>query len=126
VRSYDVAGISCTPRLPVYRKMTRHQVGSLDGLSNAERDTMLYGYFAAAADVGGHFSQVRSFARIFFRRRNLQVYASNAGAPRVSVVLIDPKPTAKVRRVRFGPGFRPGPGLRARRAGRDSGVNDAS
>lgn len=105
--------------------MTRHQVGPLDGLSNAERDTMLYGYFAAAADVGGHFPQVRSFARIFFRLRNLQVFASNAGAPR-NVVLIEPKLTAKVRRVRFGPGFRPGPGLQARRAGRDSGVNGAS
>jgi hypothetical protein len=81
---------------------------------------------AAAADVGGHFPRVGRFARIFFRRRNLQVFASNAGAPRVSVVLIDPKLTAKVRRVRFGPGFRPGPGLRARRAGRTSRVNGAS
>ena len=85
---------------------------------------MLYGYFSAATDVGGHFPPVRSFARIFFRR-NVQVFASNPGAPRIDVVLTNPKFSAGVRRVRFGPGFRPGPRRQARRAGRDSGVNGA-
>jgi hypothetical protein len=98
--------------------MARQQVGMLDGLSNAERDTMLYGYFLAAADVGGHFPPVRSFARVFFRRRNPQVFASNAGAPRINVLLIDP---AEVRRARFRPGLR----RQARRADRDTGVNGA-
>lgn len=96
-------------------------MGLFDGLSNAERDSMLYGYFSAAADAGGHFPSARSFARVFFRRRYVQVFASNAGTPRISAVLIDPKLTAGVRRARFWPGFR----RQAGRADRDSGVNGA-
>ena len=90
--------------------MTRKQVGWFDGLSNAERDSMLYGYFSAASDVGGHFPPVRSLARIFFRRRNLQVFASNVGVAKISVLLIDPKLTAGVRRaLRAWPLARPSP-----------------
>jgi hypothetical protein len=107
------------------QEMTRRQVGLFDGLSSAERDNMLYGYFSAATDVGGHFPPVRSFARIFFWRRNVQVFASNPGAPRISAVLTNPKFSAGVRRARFRPGLRPGPRRQARRAGGDSGVNGA-
>ena len=41
--------------------MTRQQVGLADGLSEADRNDMLYGYFSAVADVGGHYG---SFAAI--------------------------------------------------------------
>ena len=106
--------------------MTRRQVGLFDGLSNAERDNMLYGYFSAATDVGGHFPTVRSFGRIFFRRRNVLVFSSNAGAPRISAVLTNPKFTVGVRLTRLAAGLRPGPRRQARRASRDSRVNGAS
>ena len=91
--------------------MTRRQVGLFDGLSNAERDNMLYGYFSAATDVGGHFPTVRSFARVFFRRRNVPVFSSNADAdaPRINAILANPKFTVGVRRTRLGAGLRPGP-----------------
>lgn len=98
------------------QEMTRQQVGWFDGLSDAERDSMLYGYFSAASDVGGHFPPVRSLARIFFRRRKLEVFASNVGVAKISVLLIDPKLTG-VRRARFGRGLWPGPRRQARGAG---------
>jgi hypothetical protein len=102
------------------QEMIRPQVGLLDGFAEADRDTMFYGYFSAASDVGGHLPPVRSFARIFFRRHELQVFASNAGAAKISVSLIDPKLTAGVRRARFGLGRWPGPRRQARRADRDT------
>ena len=103
-------------------EMTRQQVGLADGLSSANQSDMLYGYFSAAADVGGHFPPVHSFAKVFFRRRNVQVFASNAGASRISVGLTDPGFNAGFHRARFLPGFRFGSRRRACRAGRDSGV----
>ena len=99
--------------------MTRRQVGLFDGLSNAERDNMLYDYFSAATDVGGHFPTVRSFARVFFRRRNVPVFSSNADAPRINAILTNPKFTAGVRRTRLEAALRPGPRRQARRASRD-------
>lgn len=100
--------------------MTRQQVGWFDGLSNAERDDMLYGYFSAASDVGGHFPPVRSLVRFFLRRRKLQVFESNVGVAKISVLLIDPKLTGGVRRARFLRGLWPGPRRQARRAGGSS------
>src|SRR5579864_3120951 len=95
-------------------EMTRQQVRMLDGFTNAERDDMLYGYFWAASEVVGPFPPIRSFARFFFRRRKLRVFASNASAAEMSVLTMDPSLTAGDRRVRFRP--RP----RARSAGRGS------
>jgi hypothetical protein len=103
-------------------EMTRQQVGLADGLSSADRNEMLYGYFSAAADVGGHFPPVRSFARIFVRRRNVQVFASNAGDPGISVGLTNPDFNAGFRCARCLTGFGFGP---PRRASKDSGVNGA-
>jgi hypothetical protein len=80
--------------------MTRQAMGLFDGFANAERDDMLYGYFSAASDVGGHLPPVRSFARIFVRRRKLQVFMSSAGAAEISVLQIDPTLIAR-RRVRL-------------------------
>jgi hypothetical protein len=101
--------------------MARQQVRLFDGLSNAEHDNMFYGYFSAAADVGGHFPPVRSLARVFSRRRNLQVFTSNVSALGSNALLIDPKFTAGVRRARFRLGLR----RQNRRVGRDSGINGA-
>jgi len=115
--SYHRPKATCSSCGRGVQEMTRKQVGWFDGLSNAERDSMLYGYFSAASDVGGHFPPVRSLARIFFRRRNLQVFASNVGVAKISVLLIDPKLTAGVRRTRFGPGLWPGRRRQARRVG---------
>jgi hypothetical protein len=72
-------------------------MGLLDGFTDADRDTMLYEYFGAASDAGGHFPPVRGFARIFVRRRDLQVFTSDAGAPKTGVLLIDPGLTARAR-----------------------------
>ena len=83
--------------------MTRQPVGLFDGFTNAERDDMLYGYFSAASEVGGHLPQVRGFARIFVRRRKLQVFMSSAGAAQTSVLQIDPALIARRRRVRLAP-----------------------
>jgi hypothetical protein len=94
----------------------------LDGLSDADRDNRYYGSFVTASDLGGHVS-VRGLARIFFRRRNLQVFTSNADAAKISVLLIDPKLTSGVRRARFGLGPWPGPRGQARGVGRDSGLS---
>jgi hypothetical protein len=107
------------------QEMTCQQIALSPGLSDADRDNMFYGYFAAASDVGGHFPPIRSFARIFVRRRNLLVFTSNAGAANNSVLLIDPKLTAGGRRTRFGPGLWPGPRRQARRVGGGSRVNGA-
>lgn len=98
--------------------MTRPPVGLLDGFTDADRDNIFYEYFSATSDVGGHLPPVHSFARIFFRRRKLVVFASNAGAAKISVVLIDPKLTGGVRRTRFGRALWPGPRRHARRVGR--------
>jgi hypothetical protein len=100
--------------------MTCQQIALSPGLSDADRDNMFYGYFAAASDVGGHFPPIRSFARIFVRRRNLLVFSSNAGTANNNVFLRDPKLTAGGRRARFGPGLWPGPRRQARRVGRDT------
>ena len=100
-----------------------HPIGYLDGLSNADRENRFYRcYYSPASDDGGHVS-VRGLARIFFRRRNLQVFTSNADAATISVLLIDPRLISGARRARFGPGLWPGSRRQARRAGGDSGVN---
>ena len=105
--------------------MTHQQVLFSSGLSNDDRDDMFYGYFLAASDVGGHFPPINSFARIFVRRRQLQVFVSNAGAAKTSVLLMDPKLTAGSRRARYGPGRWLGPRRQAPRVDRDSGINGA-
>jgi len=93
----------------------RHQaVGLFDGFTNAERDDMLYGYFSAASEVGGHLPPIRGFARIFVRRRRLRVFTSNASAAGISVLQIDPALIARRRRVRLAPS----PRRRARQGGR--------
>jgi hypothetical protein len=84
-------------------EMTRQPVGLFDGFTNAERDDMLYGYFSAASEVGGHLPPVRGFARIFVRRRKLQVFMSSAGAAQTSVLQIDPALIARRRPVRLAP-----------------------
>jgi hypothetical protein len=99
------------------QEMTRLQVGFFDGFSDADRENRFYEHFSAVSDVGGRFPPVRSFARIFFPRRKLQVFTSDTGAATVSILLIDPKLTAGVRRVRFGPGLWPGPRRQGRRVG---------
>ena len=104
------------------QEMMGQSVGFLDGLSDADRDNRFYWKYSAASDVGGHVS-VRGLARIFVRRRNLQVFTSKADAATISVLLIDPKLTSGARRARFGPGLWPGSRRQACRAGQDSGVN---
>lgn len=84
--------------------MTRQQMRVLDGFTDAERNQMLYEYFWAASDTGGHLPPVRGLARIFFRRRNLQVFASDTGAASISILAIDPKLPVKGRRMRLWPG----------------------
>jgi hypothetical protein len=85
--------------------MTRQRIGVSDGLTEADRNTMLYEYFWAASEVGGHLPPVRGFGRIFFRRRTLQVFTSNRDAAHATA-LIDPKFVARVRRRPFWPGPR--------------------
>ena len=94
--------------------MRRQAVGLFDGFTNAERDDMLYGYFSAASEVGGHLPSIRSFARMFVRRRRLRVFTSSAGSAGISVLQIDPALIARRRRVRLAPG----PRRRARPGGR--------
>jgi hypothetical protein len=98
--------------------MTRQAIGLFDGLTNAERDDMLYGYFSAASEVGGRLPLLRSFARIFVRRRKLQVFMSSAGAgaDEISILQIDPALIARRRRARLVPR----PCRRARQGGRSS------
>ena len=103
------------------QEMMGQPVTLLDGLSDVDRDTRFYGSFVTASDLRGHVS-VRGLARIFFRRRNLQVFTSDAGAATVSVLLIDPRLTSGRRRARLAwpPAWssRSGP-----RIGRDSGLS---
>ena len=81
--------------------MTSSQMGFFDGFSDADRENRFYECFSAAHDVGGRFPPVRSFARIFFPRRKLQVFTSNEGAATMSILVIDPKLAAGGRRGRF-------------------------
>jgi hypothetical protein len=97
--------------------MIRPPVGLLDGFTDADRDNMFYEYFSATSDVGGHLPSVRGSSRIFYRRRELVVFASNAGAAKISAVLTDPRLTG-VRHTRFGPGRWSGRRRQARRVGR--------
>jgi hypothetical protein len=84
--------------------MTRPQAGLLDGFSDADRENRFYARFGAVSDEGGRFPPVRSLARIFLPRRNLQVFTSNAGAATISVLVINPKLITAGRRARFWPG----------------------
>jgi hypothetical protein len=79
--------------------VTRQPMGLFDGFANAEHDDMLYNYFSAASEVGGHLPPIRSFARIFVRRK-LQVFMSSAGATQTSVLQIDPSLISRRRRAR--------------------------
>ena len=83
--------------------MTRQPMGLFDGFTNAERDDMLYRYFAAASEVGGHLPPLRSLARIFVRRSNVQVFMSSAGPAGTSVLQIDPALISRRRRARLAP-----------------------
>lgn len=85
-------------------EMTRQQTRVFDGFTDAERNQMLYEYFWAASDTGGHLPPVRGLARIFRRRRNLQVFASGTGAASISILAIDPKLPVKGRHMRLWPG----------------------
>ena len=82
------------------------QVGMLDGFSDADRENRFYARFWTVSDEGGRFPPVRNVARIFFPRRNLQVFTSNAGAAPISVFQIDPKLITRGRRARFWRGPR--------------------
>lgn len=81
--------------------MKRRAVGLFDGFTNAERDDMLYGYFSAASEVGGHLPPVRSLARIFVRRPKRQVFISGAEAAAISIFQVDPTLISRRRRVRL-------------------------
>ncbi len=104
------------------REMIGQPVQLLDGLSDADRDNRFYGSYVTMSDLCGRVS-VRGLARIFVRRRNLQVFTSNADAAKISVLQIDPRLTSGGRRARFGRGPRHGPRGQARGAGRDSGLS---
>jgi hypothetical protein len=95
-------------------------MGVLDGLSNAERENRIYSRYSDASDVGGHMS-VRGLPRLFFRRRNLQIFTSRTDAPTVSVLLIDPTLVSGTPRPRFGPGRWSRSRRRALPAGSDPG-----
>jgi hypothetical protein len=95
-------------------------VGVLDGLSNAERENRIYSRYSDASDAAGHVS-VRGLPRLFFRRRNLQIFTSRTDAATVSVLLIDPKLVSGTPRPRFGPGRWARSRRRALPAGDDSG-----
>ena len=100
-----------------------HPIGYFDGLSNADRENRFYWcYYSPASDDGGHVS-VRGLARIFVRRRNLQIFTSNADAARASALLIDPKLTSRARRARRVATLWPGYRRQARIAGADSGAS---
>jgi len=100
-------------------------MGSLDGLSDADREARFYSYSATASDVRGRVS-VRGLARIVFRRherRDLQVFTSNTDAATVSVLLVDSKFTSGARRARFVRGLWPGSRRQLTSAGADSAVS---
>jgi hypothetical protein len=101
--------------------MMGHPMGSLDGLSDADREARFYFYSSTASDVRGRVS-VRGLARIFFRRRDLQVFTSTTGAATVSVLRVDPRFTSGARRARFVHGLRPGSRRQITGAGADSAV----
>jgi hypothetical protein len=95
----------------------------LDGLSNADRENRFYWcYYSPESDDGGHVS-VRGLARIFVRRRNLQIFTSNADAARASALLIDPKLTSRARRTRLVAALWPCSRRQARMADADSGAS---
>jgi hypothetical protein len=83
--------------------MTRWQMSAFDGLPVAERDQMLYEFFWAASDTGGHLPPVRSLARLFVRRRNLQVFTSAAGSAPAGILAIDHKVLVRGRLLRWWP-----------------------
>jgi hypothetical protein len=97
-------------------------MGSLDGLSDADREARFYGYSSSASDVRGRVS-VRGLARIFFGRRDLQVFSSNTDAATVSVLQVDPKFISGGRRARFVHGLWPGSRRQVTCAGADSAVS---
>jgi hypothetical protein len=97
-------------------------MGSLDGLSDADREARFYGYSSTASDVRGRVS-VRGLARIFFGRRDLQVFTSNTDAATVSVLLVDPKFTSGARRARLVHRLWPGSGRQITAAGADSAAS---
>jgi hypothetical protein len=100
-----------------------HPIGYLDGLSNADRENRFYRcYYSPASDDGGHVS-VRGLARIFVRRRNLQIFTSNADAAATSVLLLDPHLSSPGRRARLVAALWPGSRRQARKAVRDSGTS---
>ena len=103
--------------------MGHHPIGYLDGLSNADRENRFYWrYYSPASDDGGHVS-VRGLARIFVRRRNLQIFTSDAGAAATTVLLADPALTSRTRRARLVAALWPGSRRQAGRDGADSGTN---
>ena len=78
-----------------------HPIGYLDGLSNADRENRFYGcYYSPVSDDGGRPS-VRGLARIFVRRRNLQIFTSKTDAASASVLQLDPRLMATTRRARL-------------------------
>jgi hypothetical protein len=97
-------------------------MGALDGLSDADREARFYGYCSSASDVRGRVS-VRGLAKIFFRRRDLQVFTSNTDAATVSVLLVNPKFTSGARRARFVHGLWPGARRPVTSAGADSAIS---
>jgi hypothetical protein len=103
--------------------MMSHPIGYFDGLSNADRENRFYWcYYSPASDDGGHVS-VRGLARIFVRRRNLQIFTSNTDDATTSALLIDPKLTSRARRARLVAALWPGSGRQARMADADSGAS---
>jgi hypothetical protein len=100
-------------------------MGSLDGLSDADREARFYGYSSMASDVRGRVS-VHGLARIFFRRyerRDLQIFTSNTDAATASVLLVDPKFTSGARRARFVHRLWPGSRRQITAEGADSAVS---
>jgi hypothetical protein len=102
--------------------MMGNPMRSLDGLSDADREARFYWYCSTASDVRRRVS-VRGLARIFFRRRDLQVFTSNTDAATVSVLLVDSKFTSGARRARFVHGLWPGSRRPGDSAGADSAVS---
>jgi hypothetical protein len=102
--------------------MLGHPMGSLDGLSDADREARFYGYCSTVSDVRRRVS-VRGLARIFFGRRNLEVFTSDTDVATVSVLLVDPRFTSGGRRARLVHGLWPGSRRPVDSVGADSGVN---
>jgi hypothetical protein len=98
--------------------MFSHPMGSLDGLSDADREARYYWYCSTASDVRRRVS-VRGLARIIFGRRNLEVFTSGTDAATVSVLLADPRFTSGGRRARLVHGLWPGSRRPVTSAGQD-------